>query len=781
MRFTCCLLVLLCLLPVAAHAAPGPLNALVLADDTRAAAATLEAHGGQAYHLFDGALLGYVPSGLQVVGEGTIRQVVRRPVKWPKAAKPALAAALLAWNRTLGVEEALPQAPGWVPPPPPANDVRRVPHEAALGMRAYAPLGTDFYHTSDYMMGRVAVGIWLPESTGSAENWSPSRQATVVSKIQQACEWWRVRWPDANLSFVYEQNLSVPVTVEPIQVSSLNESTWINECLATKGFDTGDMWDRVYGYVNQLRDTQHSDWAFAVFVVDSLNDSDGMFPDTPSFAYSYLGGPFSVLTYDNDGYGIAYLNAVMAHEMGHLFWALDEYSGTSSPTERSGYLNVPNSNYVDGGSSNVPCIMRGQTEPYDVPAVCPFTLGQVGLRDTDGDHIPDILDVAPTCTLTPYSPDPSPDFTLTYTGTGQVGLLPNANSQDPIQPPPASSLNTISAVEYQVDGGAWQQATATDGAFDEGTEAYQFTVVLGNGTHTIQARARDNHGIYSALASDSVTITAAGPAPPSNLQAQVVSLSQVALTWTDNATNETGYVVDRQASGSSDWLRLATLPANAASYNDTTVTPGVYTYRVGATNATGTNYAQVVVNVATFADVPPTAPFWAYVEAVVREGITSGCSVTPRLYCPDSPVTRGQMAVFICRAAGIAPYDKPTPTFGDVPRTNPQYSYIEALYQAGITGGCSTSPLLYCPNAAVTRGQMAVFLCRAAGIAPYNKPTPTFSDVPKTNPQYSYIEALYQAGITGGCSTSPRLYCPNAAVTRGQMAVFLCRAFAIPL
>jgi len=210
------------------------------------------------------------------------------------------------------------------------------------------------------------------------------------------------------------------------------------------------------------------------------------------------------------------------------------------------------------------------------------------------------------------------------------------------------------------------------------------------------------------------------------------------------------------------------------------VPDGVHTLRATAYD-TGehSSYAEVTITTdnARFDDVPKTMSIWTAVEWVAAEGITGGCSTTPPLYCPNSPVTRGQMAVFLCRAMGLAPYNKETPTFGDVPKTNPIYGYVERLVQAGITGGCSANPPLYCPNASITRGQMAVFLCRAAGIVPYNKDVPTFGDVPKTNPQYTYIEGLVRAGITGGCSASPPLYCPTATVTRGQMAVFLWRAF----
>jgi hypothetical protein len=103
------------------------------------------------------------------------------------------------------------------------------------------------------------------------------------------------------------------------------------------------------------------------------------------------------------------------------------------------------------------------------------------------------------------------------------------------------------------------------------------------------------------------------------------------------------------------------------------------------------------------------------------------------------------------------------------------------MYQLGITGGCQTSPLGFCPTAAITRKQMAVFLCRAVGLTPYDKPAPTFADVPKSDSAYGYIERMYEQAITGGCASGPLRYCPDSPVTRAQMAVFIVRAFSIPL
>ena len=56
---------------------------------------------------------------------------------------------------------------------------------------------------------------------------------------------------------------------------------------------------------------------------------------------------------------------------------------------------------------------------------------------------------------------------------------------------------------------------------------------------------------------------------------------------------------------------------------------------------------------ATFNDVPTDHPFFQFVEALAKSGITGGCAASPPLYCPDAPLTRGQMAVFLAKGLGL--------------------------------------------------------------------------------------------------------------------------------
>jgi len=185
---------------------------------------------------------------------------------------------------------------------------------------------------------------------------------------------------------------------------------------------------------------------------------------------------------------------------------------------------------------------------------------------------------------------------------------------------------------------------------------------------------------------------------------------------------------------------------------------------------------------ADFLDVSQGDTFHAFVEWAVRNGVTAGCG--SGLYCRNNPVTRGQMAVFLEKVmrgpAFIPPFC--THAFPDVPCSNPFASWIEQLAADGITTGCGGGN--YCPDDPVLRQQMAVFLMKARHGSAFDPPdcAGIFEDVPCTpGTGFSdWIEQLVAEAITGGCSVSPALYCPGSAVTRGQMAVFLEKTFDLP-
>jgi hypothetical protein len=180
-----------------------------------------------------------------------------------------------------------------------------------------------------------------------------------------------------------------------------------------------------------------------------------------------------------------------------------------------------------------------------------------------------------------------------------------------------------------------------------------------------------------------------------------------------------------------------------------------------------------------FADVPPE--YWAYdyIMAIYGAQITTGCSTDPLEYCPDSSVTREQMAVFIVRALNQVPEDGycgSTPPFSDVSADRWSCKYVKRLVEMGITSGVGEG--LFGPEGTVTREQMAAFLTRALDEVPadgYCGTEGPFTDVPYSLWSCKYVKRLVELGITAGIGEG--LYGPGNPLTRGQMAVFLARAF----
>jgi len=195
--------------------------------------------------------------------------------------------------------------------------------------------------------------------------------------------------------------------------------------------------------------------------------------------------------------------------------------------------------------------------------------------------------------------------------------------------------------------------------------------------------------------------------------------------------------------------------------------------RRGTITISGQSFA--VSQGAQFLDVPAGASFYTEIGQLSAQGITVGCGGGN--YCPAAPVTREQMAIFIERALGVFTPPTPPPrqqTFADVGPSRDGYAFIEDFARRGITTGCGGGN--YCPDSPVTREQMAAFMLKALGVfTPPAPVSQRFSDVGPDNPFYSLIDQMALRGITAGCGG--KNYCPTDPVKRAEMAAFLIRAF----
>ncbi len=180
-----------------------------------------------------------------------------------------------------------------------------------------------------------------------------------------------------------------------------------------------------------------------------------------------------------------------------------------------------------------------------------------------------------------------------------------------------------------------------------------------------------------------------------------------------------------------------------------------------------------------FRDVPPEQWAFSQINACVDASIVKGYA--DETYLPELEVTRDQMAVFIARAMdGGEPTGPATVAFTDI--TNPWANvYIAYCVEHGVVKGFDATH--YGPSLQVDRGSMAVFIARAKGWVSIDDAMNTapelFADVPAGYWAGTAIQACVEQGVVKGYDATH--YQPTWIVTRDQMAVFVQRAFQLPV
>lgn len=145
--------------------------------------------------------------------------------------------------------------------------------------------------------------------------------------------------------------------------------------------------------------------------------------------------------------------------------------------------------------------------------------------------------------------------------------------------------------------------------------------------------------------------------------------------------------------------------------------------------------------------------------------------IYPRVYAPPAP--------YLCQVrASVGAATSPWFTlsgFADLASSDVTAPFVYQVFQQSIMPACVSSPLGFCPGAAVSRSDAAVFLIRAAfGDSFSYTPWAYFDDVPWYDPAFKYVQKLRDLNITTGCGT--RAYCGSALASRSDLAVFLIRA-----
>lgn len=363
--------------------------------ELREEAARIEAQGGKVTVMVPpGALVvtGAVPAGLAVArGETPTRQ----------GASSLERAVLAGWSARSVPEGESPKL--FDPVNPPRSEAFPSPWGGASSRATRGALD-DQNFPSSHLVGTVAVGVIFPDSFGgtepSTEDWTGLEIPTALNEIIDGLHWWASVEPRADLTFILEERrLLTPY--EPINRpagAGQGEHVWINGLMSQLGFGGG--FNGVRAYVHDLRQRLGADWGTSIFLVDSSNDADNAFPGGRLYAFTYIGGPYIIATNGNGAWGRENLDATIAHELGHVFYALDEYAGACRCTDFGGRsYNVPNVNCVECPGDQVSCIMRGGTSPFASESICVHTrrmLGWEQMPTVAATVFPDILELGVT-------------------------------------------------------------------------------------------------------------------------------------------------------------------------------------------------------------------------------------------------------------------------------------------------------------------------------------------------------------------------------------------------
>ena len=343
------------------------------------------------------------------------------------------------------------------------------------------------YGRTHFVQGRSIVNLVRPE--GPVVAWTADDIAATLASLTRACNWWNLKSGHSG-TFVIVDHGTASTDSEPgIDPRPEEELSYITDCVVDLGYADPCGYVGVDLMNEAMKALYRGHWSWTCFILNASGFAGGS-----PLAYAYLGGPHTVETRGNGGLGPQQLARVIAHEMGHIYQALDEYAGGCGGCQgQSGYLNVFNENCVYCDHQVGKCVMRGGSE-YDAADAaqmetkidpCYFTKGMVGLWDSDRDGLADVLTTYPDTRITTVLAD-TLDTSMNIAVLGETWDVPYPAPPRYVEP---QTINVIHAVEYSIDNGPWRPASPLDGLFTQKREEYIVRLPeLGGGTHRLRTR-----------------------------------------------------------------------------------------------------------------------------------------------------------------------------------------------------------------------------------------------------------------------------------------------------
>ena len=357
-----------------------------------------------------------------------------------------------------------------------------------IASRCSAPPGSGRVH---FASGKAVVNLIYPESSGAAsiENWTAQQMAQVEAELVRALGWWNLK-SSGTLTFILVNHGQVDTPYEPGNLLMSDEELYLAGCMHSLGYDGDCAYSDLDQFNEAMRAQYRGNWAFTQVVIHANE-----FIGSQALAYAYLGGPLTVALSGNRQLGPGKLDRVMAHEIGHIFQALDEYAGgCGGCTERSGYLDERNGNCVLCPLQTGKCVMRSASEYSELEMEemetrvhpCIFTQGQVGLRDANQNGIWDVRETVPETELHTDLPD-TVFATRNVKLQGKAWDMPYAFAPARYSNP--VTLNLLANVIFSIDGRAWLNAYPVDGLWSEQEEDFEITLPeVGGGNHRLYVR-----------------------------------------------------------------------------------------------------------------------------------------------------------------------------------------------------------------------------------------------------------------------------------------------------
>lgn len=363
-----------------------------------------------------------------------------------------------------------------------------------------------FDETSEYMMGNVAVLVVFVNDLRST--WKSDEVSRAMEDVSYALIFWENEAKKNNIPLKFSiVSTSAYTEYIPAQMSKKDHYIWVSDVLGGLGYKGTDSIHTARLLANDLRKDSHSDWSFIIFMVKDTNWYNF---NNEVAGFALLGGPYAVISWKPaetglpipliKGLDILKLNeAVIAHEVGHIFYATDEYDDV---LQKSGYF----ASYEKEDSN---CIMDSPVELsiedlllflkriFSIWCISEGTKRQIGWVDDNLNDIPDLLEIKMEVSLHGYKPF-TDDDALDFIGRIVVRPLSNRNPHGSGRDVTIVKIERVSATVSLRDNKVDLLMGTIDGRQPNSpVEDIHFVIpFLGVGEHNIKIKIKNNFDLY---------------------------------------------------------------------------------------------------------------------------------------------------------------------------------------------------------------------------------------------------------------------------------------------